>query len=81
MRGNFLSQWLLCNSPLGHKSGKKGISSVLKEVDQHGEFQTIYIKCTCITCIVHPIVADEICKQVSTLEVLVGKGQDSLIYI
>ena len=44
---------------------------MLKEVDEHGEFQTKMY--TCIT-----LIADEICKQVCALKVYsisVGKGQ------
>ena len=60
--------------------GKKGFSSVMKEVDEDGEFQIVQVM---FRCIVHPI-ADEISQQVCALKVLaisVGKGRDSLIYI
>ena len=78
-----MSQWkkFYCAILLyGQNSGKKGISSVMKEVDEDGEFQIVHVM---FTWIVHPI-ADEISQQVCALKVLaisVGKGHDSLVYI
>ena len=64
----------------GHNIGKKGICSVMKEVDEDGEFQKVHVMFMCIS---HPN-ADEISQQVCALKVLaisVGKGHDSIIYI
>ena len=62
-----MSQWkkFYCAILLyGQNSGKKGISSVMKEVDEDGEFQIVHVM---FTWIVHPI-ADEISQQVCALK-------------
>ena len=82
-RGNFLSQWKFYCAVLlyGQNSGKKGISSVLKEVDEDGDFQIDHVN---VYVVLSTLFADEISKQVCALKVLaisIGKGRDNLIYI
>lgn len=56
--------------------GKKGFSTVMKEVNEDSEFQIVHVM---FMCIVH-LIADEISQQESALKVLtvsVGKGYPS----
>ena len=77
-----MEEVLLCNSSLWTKQWKKGISFVIKEVDEDGKFSSKHV-------IRHfydraHLIVDEISQQVFALKVLaisVGKGHESLIYI